>query len=214
MEEQNISYQWIIMADVINSSSYSDIILQENIKKTVEFINKKFKKGILSPLTITLGDEFQGLVKSLKVGIQLIFDMEEYILKENLNFNLRFVFLKGKIGTPINTEIAYGMLGEGLSMARKSLADLKKSDERFEIKTPKNAQSEAINEAFKVYQHILDKWESTSEKEIVSLYLKEFDYKGIALEMGKTRSQIWKREKTLNISSYFAIKKVIFYLLK
>jgi SatD family (SatD) len=214
MEEQNISYQWIIMADVINSSSYLDDFLQENLKKTVEYINKKHKKGILSPLTITLGDEFQGITKNLKAGIQIIFDIEEYILKENLAFSLRFVFSYGKIGTAINSEIAYGMLGEGLSLARKSLTDLKKTDERFEISTSKKTKSEAINEAFKVYQHILAKWGSPSEKEIVSLYLNELDYKGIALEMGKTRSQIWKREKTLNISSYFAIKKVILYLLK
>jgi hypothetical protein len=129
-------------------------------------------------------------------------------------YSLRYVFLNGKIGTAINPEIAYGMLGEGLSTARKSLADLKKTDERFVIFTPKKAQSEALNEAFKVYQHILAKWESPAEKEIVSLYLKELDYKNIALEMGKTRSQIWKREKSLNISSYFAMKKIINYLIK
>ncbi len=214
MEDKHLGSHWILMADVVDSAGFNEITLQQNLKGAVAYINSKFAKNILSPLTITLGDEFQAVIKNLSKGIDIIFELEEYILIKKLAFQLRYVFLNGKINTPINSEIAYGMLGEGLSEARKTIESLKKSEHRYHIQTLKNKQSEAITKAFIVYQHILETWSSESEKDIVSLFLQNYDYKAIALKMDKTRSQIWKREKSLQISSYFAIKKVICYLVK
>ncbi len=206
--------QWILMADVIDSAGFEENILQQNLKKAVAFINKKFTKNILSPLSITLGDEFQGVIKNLSKGIEILFELEEYIITQKLGFSLRYVFLYGKISTPLNPEIAYGMLGEGLSVARKTLENLKKTENRFFIHSPKLKQAEAINEAFQVYQHIMAAWSSDTEKDIVSLFLQKYDYKAVAGKLNKTRSQIWKREKSLQISSYFAIKSVIQYISK
>jgi hypothetical protein len=212
MEKKDDESYWIIMADIIQSSEYDGFVLQEAFKKAVKHINEKFKNKLISPLTITLGDEFQGVSNSLKNSILVIFYFEEYILKNNINFALRYVINYGKIDTPINTEIAYGMLGEGLSAARKMLENLKRTDYRFEIETKSKSKSKALKDAFWVMQNIQTKWNSKADKNLAAMFIQYHDYKIIATKTGVTRSQIWKKEKSLNISSYFAIKNVITYL--
>jgi hypothetical protein len=98
------------------------------------------------------------------------------------------------------------MLGSGLSTARKMLENLKKSDNRFEIETGRNAKSKALNDAFLVLQNIQSKWNSKEDRNLAALLIQFQDYKIVATKTGVTRSQIWKKEKSLNISSYFAIK--------
>ena len=212
MEAKKKENYWIIMADIIKSTDYEGFILQEKFKEAVNYINKKLKKNLISPLTITLGDEFQGITNSLKNSILILFHLEEYLIKNNANFALRYVINYGKIDTAINTEIAYGMLGEGLSHARKMLENLKKTDKKYEIETDKETKNKALNDAFSVLQNIQSRWSSEADKELVSLFIQYHDYKLIAAKTKVTRSQIWKKEKSLNISSYFAIKNVITYL--
>jgi cellobiose-specific phosphotransferase system component IIA len=125
---------------------------------------------------------------------------------------LRYVINHGKIDTPINHEIAHGMLGSGLSNARKTLESLKKTDKKFDINTQINTKDLALNEAFLIYQNLVSKWNSKNEREIASLFIQYQDYKVVAEKVGVNRSQIWKKERSLNISSYFAIKNVIAYL--
>ncbi len=61
MPKKQHSYP-IFMGDVVNSSDYDGEVLSKGLKELVESTNKKFGKAILSPLTITLGDEFQGIL--------------------------------------------------------------------------------------------------------------------------------------------------------
>ncbi len=212
MEAKKKENYWIIMADIIKSTDYEGLVLQEKFKEAVNYTNNKLKKKLISPLTITLGDEFQGITNSLKNSILTIFYLEEYILKNSLNFALRYVINYGKIDTPINTEIAYGMLGEGLSHARKMLENLKKQENKYEIETGRKTKNKALNDAFYVLQNIQSRWSSEADKELVSMFIQYHDYKLIAAKTKVTRSQIWKKEKSLNISSYFAIKNVVTYL--
>jgi hypothetical protein len=40
--------------------------LMLEFKKTVKYINDNWQKNIISPLTITLGDEFQAIIDNVK----------------------------------------------------------------------------------------------------------------------------------------------------
>lgn len=64
-------------------------------------------------------------------GIKIILFIEEYILQNNIGFKLRYVLLSGKIETPVNHKIAYGMIGEGLTKARETINYLKKAGTGF-----------------------------------------------------------------------------------
>jgi SatD family (SatD) len=203
---------WIIMADIIDSSQMEAVLLQNQFKNCIEITNKKFKKNMVSPLTITLGDEFQGVAKSLKNCINIIFFIEEFIAQKTFDFQLRYVINYGEIATPINTEIAYSMLGEGLTKAREIINNLKKSDRRFYFEVGKPKKNLALNSAFEIFENIVTKWNNADDKMMATQFIKYKDYKIIAEKLGKPRSQIWKRKHSLEIKSYFAIKNVINYI--
>ncbi len=197
------------MADIQDSGLKNSINIMNFFKRIVDDSNVIFKKYIDSPLTITLGDEFQGVVKSVPNAIRIIYYIEEFIVKNNIDFKLRYVINDGKIDTEINPIRSYEMLGQGLTDARHQLNELKKTKSRFFISLSNKSKSEIINESFIVYQAIIDSWNIVKDHQLLSKFIDLEDYKKVALAINKDKSQIWKRNKNLNIDSYFAIKRVI-----
>lgn len=203
---------YVLMADVIGSRETDQALTMREFKQLTSHVNQVHRASLLSPLTITLGDEFQGISKNLAKSIALLFALEEFIIERKFALKLRYVLVNGPIDTPINHDIAYGMLGDGLTHAREMLGTLKKDKSRFYIELPDKKRQHALNEAMYVCQEIIDAWDVEKDFYVVAKFLRHHDYKDVADELEKTRSQIWKREKTLNIRSYFALKSVITYL--
>mgnify|MGYP000477635068 CR=1 FL=1 len=86
---------YIIMADVISSRT----ITKENdfmgqFKQLIEETNTTFASNILSPLTITLGDEFQGVVDSAKTLFKLLFFLSCAIF-------FLFLFQEAQVAAPL-----------------------------------------------------------------------------------------------------------------
>ncbi len=109
---------FILMGDVVASRRVNARELQRHLKSLVSSCNSDLKSLILSPYTITLGDEFQGIATSLRAIIESIFYFEETCIKKRYHFKLHYVGHYGEIQTPINREIAYEMMGPGLTQAR------------------------------------------------------------------------------------------------
>ena len=126
-----MAHYYILMGDIIASRKYKGLQLTQIFESLVSSCNSDLASGILSPYTITLGDEFQGVAKSLKSGIQSIFYFEETILRLGIDFKLRYVLHYGSIETQINREIAYGMRGPGLTKAREILELNRRNRPRF-----------------------------------------------------------------------------------
>lgn len=199
---------FILMADVVHSGKKPAEKLMKNFKAVVESVNQSCKSGILSPITITLGDEFQGIVKDLKSGISAILRMEEEIVASGRKFQLRYVLYEGEIGTAINPERAHEMLGPGLTNARKTLENSKKARNRFRIAVGNKELSERLSKLFFLLQHFIDNW---YEKDIavVNDFLKGMDYKAIAKKLNKDISTLWRKQKSLSIEEYFVCKTLI-----
>lgn len=200
---------FIIMADIISSSDKNQKQLMSDFKNVVLEINDIYKTELLSPLTITLGDEFQCVIKTLSSSTEIIIAMEELLLHKKLNFKLRYVLNQGSIETEINSSIAYEMLGSGLTNARKKLNQLKIEKKKFLISINDLSKNDILNNAFSIYENLTSKWDVNKDYEIVSYFIKFKDYKKVAMQLNRTRSIIWKREKTLNIEAYFSIKEII-----
>jgi hypothetical protein len=195
----------ILMADVINSRKDNKKVAAI-LKTLVATVNKKKKAGIISPLTITLGDEFQAIVTDVHAGIGIILFIEELCLEQETSIKLRYVLISGEIETPINRKIAYGMLGEGLTKARETINYLKKSEDRFHLFTSQNNNS--LNKLFILYQCIADDWRQKDYK-IISDFIRLNDYKLVAEENYKPASQMWKKRKSLKIKEYKVVKSLI-----
>jgi hypothetical protein len=200
------------MADIVSSRTKDQNDLMTRFKAIVKQVDTASRKTLLSPITITLGDEFQCVASSLSSALKIIISLEEIIVKKEAGFKLRYVLLEGEIATPINPEIAYEMLGSGLTEARELLAELKKAKNRICVKIRNEKRSNAINDAFVALQDITDDWKLKKDYYIVAKFLESGDYKQVAIELNKERSLMWKRGKSLRIEAYMALKNVINYL--
>lgn len=204
----------ILMADVIDSRKKEPKALIHKLRELVGVINKEHDR-IQSPLTITLGDEFQGIVPSVSEGIQIIFEIEELILQNNSEIRLNYVLNLGEIETDINPKVAYEMMGEGLTLARESLAWLKKEDQRFLVLLGDDQQAlqELLNKSLLIYQSFLDSWKP-KDRVIVSEFLKNGDYRLVAEKVKIDKSNAWRRKRSLKIKEYETIKEIILTLSK
>jgi len=196
------------MGDVVNSSDYDGEVLSKGLKELVESTNKKFSKDILSPLTITLGDEFQGVLNSVSTGIDLLFHLEEELLKAEPDFKLHYVLLLGEIETEINPDIAYEMMGKGLTEARKMLSSKKRNRKRFRFKLQNKEQTEQLSKIFEVLDTIILNWKKEDYPLILDMINNDNNSEVGDLH-DKNRDQIWKRRKTLMINEYNLLKDFI-----
>jgi len=204
-----MALHYIYMADVIDSRKQQSQKLMNQFKDLVNEINDEYESRLLSPLTITLGDEYQGVAASLADLICLVLNVEERIIQKKMAFRLRHVLFYGKIQTTLNKKNAHAMLGEGLTAARETLEDLKKSrNKRFYIKVENELKSLVMNDILFVLQYLIDDWK-IKDYALISEFIKHEDYKKVASVQNKDVSLMWKREKTLRMREYAALKRAI-----
>ncbi len=199
---------YILMADVINSSDKKPELLMSSFRESVEVMNKRYSNKVISPLTITLGDEFQGVVDSLNAGIDLIFALDQEILLSVQPYSLRYVLVYGEIATEINRTSAHGMLGEGLTQARRQLDSMKKGDLEIHVEGIDEDTREKLNLAFGLYRGIYNDWPDKDRQTAYDLIYHE-DYKTVAAMHDRDNSSMWRKERTLKIKEYTMARKLI-----
>lgn len=198
----------ILMADIVRSSGQGGKALMADFKKIVNAVNAQNNRAILSPLTITLGDEFQGVVKSARSGLQIILDIESQLIKLKSPFRLRYVLLEGDIQTSLNKKVAYEMLGAGLTSAREQLVTIKTSRTRFLVSLKNQQLTDTLNLLFVIFQGISDKW-TRAQRKVVSVLLEVDDYRQAAERLKKDPTVIWRRKRSLMIEEFNSVRKLI-----
>ena len=203
---------FIMMGDVIGSRGFDATKLQRQLKGLLSACNGDLKTEILSPYTTTLGDEFQGIARSLHAAAECIFYLEETRIKNQYGFRVRYVAHYGEIQTPINTEIAYGMMGPGLAKARALLTDKRRGQPRFSFDLRDKRLAENLTRLCRVIDGLIDRWDQ-QDYSLISDMLSDQNNEEVAARHGKNRSQIWKRRKHLLIEEYRLTKAVVFDLI-
>jgi len=203
----------ILMGDIIKSSRASPRQLMREFKKVITAVNRNSANLLLFPLTITLGDEFQSVPRDRVSALQLVFHIEEMIIRHQFDFKLRYVIADGAIETPINTEVAHGMLGPGLTAARERLNAAKKpGSPRFSFDLPDKDLGRELQNTFVALQAIMEGWRVDKDYDIVHRFIRDRDYKVVARKLGKDPSLLYKRGRSLMTDSYHALKSVALYL--
>lgn len=200
--------QFIVMADVIRSRTYDGSNLISEFMRIVEECNSAHAGALLSPYTITLGDEFQGVADSLKSAVDTILFLEDRLLAASPAFMLRYVLVYGDIETPINPRIAHGMTGSGLALAREMLTIKRRGRRRFQLYLSGLPYADDLNMLFRLLELISGHWKERDHALIRELVCNNDDV-DVALHFGKTKSQIWKRRKTLQIEEYVTVKELL-----
>lgn len=203
---------YVLMADIINSSGFSNLSkLAKTFAELVEKCNIVNQEELISPLTITLGDEFQGIVRRECSIFKIITWLEENKWKADEEISLRYSVELGEIETEINTKIAHGMMGPALTEARESLILLKDEEDLLSIGGDiKDRELKQIQ--FNLYLSHVRKWH-WRDNVLISNLLELKDYKLVAEKTNKNRSLVWKRNKTLGMDNYFKLKRSLEILL-
>jgi hypothetical protein len=201
----------IVMVDIIASRERNPQQLMQEFSGLVKTANHIFSSHIISPYTITLGDEFQGVVESLVDSVKTVLWFEEASLKGEITSKFRYVVNYGEIATPLNYELAYGMLGSGLTEAREQLNDKRRGRSRFNFQLPNQQLASQLQRLFEVMSALTRAWKP-EEAGLVFDMLTTQNNEMIAAKYGKNRSQIWKRRKNLYIDEYKSLKEILLEL--
>ncbi len=122
MAGQRSNVHAILMGDLVASGKARSIkAVHSAFNQAIDAANERFADAIASPLTITLGDEFQGLLRSLVKAWEVAFELRLALLVTNVS--CRFVIGATQLETPLNTKQAWNMMGPGLAAARDKLND-------------------------------------------------------------------------------------------
>ncbi len=162
----------VLMGDIIGSEEMERAALHSAFNEEISHVNAAFGRDLVSPLTITLGDEFQGLVRTSAEAFTIANILRLALLQRQVP--CRFVIGQAEIETPVNPTRAWNMLGSGLSAARERLNDKSQAGAyRFSLLTaPKDKQTAALQNLLDAFGAMLsdmeDRW---SEKQLATIAL-------------------------------------------
>lgn len=199
---------FILMSAIRHSGSGSKETIGKELQNVIAVINKIHKKHFITSLDMVMENEFQGITNSLQGSLEMIFDIEECIIENNLDFKLKHVLYHDTIKTVKSKHTAYERLGFGLIDARDRLQLIKKTDSRFLITTSNEKTSLYLNNLFLIYEDYLDSWKK-SDYEYVKAFLNHMNYKEVATMFDINVSSGWRREKSLKMKQYYTIKEMI-----
>lgn len=166
-------------------------VLQKSLKDILTHLNEQ-GEGIVSPYTITLGDEFQA-----------VFDEADHLFVHMLKImetlhpvTVRFSLGIGSIDTPLNTEQALGMDGPAFHRARKGIEILKENGFLFGIRSEDNADLmlKILNNSLQLLSKQMRGWNKTRIK-ILYMLKEGWDYKVISDELGISRTAFYKNKE-------------------
>ena len=203
------------MADVIQRGSHEATQLSRHLKSMISAANRVKPNGIKSPLTVTLGDEFQGVCESLAAGVRTILWLEHRLRSKPLvvngkpdDYSLRYVLHEGAISTPINPTRAHGMLGPGLTRARQLLSQKERGQPRFQILITDSKRSHRLQKAFNILDEISQNFK-VEDFEFIEALLKESDSESIGRRFSRHRTSVERRRRSLQIGVIQNIESLI-----
>lgn len=114
----------VLMGDLVHSEAApSTEALHARFNAAVGRANAAHAGQLVSPLTITLGDEFQGLARTLAASARIARGLRLDLRGSGID--CRFVIGLVEIQTPVNPDKAWNMMGPGLGRARDLLNEKK-----------------------------------------------------------------------------------------
>jgi hypothetical protein len=147
-----------VIGDVVGSRSVRDRShLQAQLQGALDAVNRARRKLLISPCTITLGDEFQAVYRSA----DSLFSDFWMIMHELYPVKLRFSVGVGPLTTPLNRQRAIGMDGPAFYAARAGLTELKDSGFTYRITDASAALPQWVNLTLDLISHESAGWKKT-----------------------------------------------------
>lgn len=165
---------------------------QHKLENVLESINDQ-ENGLLSPYTITLGDEFQAVFEKADNIFVHMFKIMAALHPVAVRFSLGV----GNISTSVNSEQAIGMDGPAFYAAREGIDILKDSGYLFHIRIADEEDDlnlKIVNGSLKLLAKEIRSW---SKKRITIMHMLQegYDYKAIAKELDISQTAFYKNKE-------------------
>lgn len=208
-----------LIGDLINSKKIpSRREMQETMEEVFAGINRDFEDYFASKLTLTIGDEFQCLLKPT-ANVPLLIDT----LEKRLGLDFRIGLGAGTIATKINPELSLGADGEAYWRAREAIEYV--HDKNWNGKChiyfigPSEETNEIVNTLFACSETFKHGWTKLQEETFHALldqgiYEADFYQKDLAESMNISESSLTKRLNSGNIKIYLQARVTVGKLLE
>jgi hypothetical protein len=197
-----------IIGDINKSRALLERVkIQRRFQKAVETINKEYEQEIASKFILTLGDEFQGLLRTPRESYRLVRRFQDIMGDVPFAFGIGV----GILSTRLKNE-ALGMDGECFHRARAALQQAKKS--KIEVVFDfEHSFLQLVNTTVALLEK---EWKllNPKQKKIAQL-MKEFDHQQtVAKKINVTQQYISKALRTTVMKEMNNAEKVLYQFLE
>jgi hypothetical protein len=177
----------VVIADIVRSRTIpARPAFQRHLARTVAALSAKHP-DLLSPYTVTLGDEFQAVCKRAGHVFRDFFALQRALYPHRI----RFVVGVGELTTPLNPRMSIGMDGPAFHHARQGLDDLKASGSMLRVMLPDPRGAEWVNPALDLLSHSTLGWRK-NRLEVLQRMLDGQDPQETARAMKLTPAAVYK----------------------
>lgn len=208
-----------LIGDIIDSKQIKEReSFQESLKETFININKEYKSTIASNFTLTIGDEFQAL---LKVDGKLMQLLDSLYIQIPADFRLGLGY--GEITTKIDPSLSIGADGEAFWKARDAIKYVYTNNyngrSNILFKSHNEGLDSTINSLFILTESLKFQWTDLQKETFAKMleegiYSESFNQQEFASKLGISESSLSKRLTASNIKIYLRGRQEITKILE
>ena len=197
-----------LIADVIDSKMVQERFdLQKQLEKTLQTMNELFGEFLASSFTLTLGDEFQALLKVDAPVFQMIDTLRSLLTPTQLRFGIGL----GEIVTDIDPLQSIGADGPAYWNARAAINLVHQKNDygntQIYFSSGKEKQDFFVNALIASGEAIRSGWRGSQEEILLDLlkrcvYSENFSQQDLAQSLAINPSALSKRLKSSSIRVY------------
>ncbi|MFW9778516.1 MAG: SatD family protein [Candidatus Heimdallarchaeota archaeon] len=186
---------FILTADIVHSRKVPNRLeVQQEIKRTLEYVNTKLSDQILCPFVIVWGDSFQSALTSLKGFYNIVETLEEKI-----PVAFRIGIGIGKISTTFSPNVME-MDGPAFHNSKLALQIAEKNNYHVWVQSGNDQVDRMVNTVLILFYVVKSRW-TTHQKEIIHLRRQGMTYDAIGKVKGITKQAVNKTLKTAGWSA-------------
>ncbi|NOY76822.1 MAG: hypothetical protein GXO76_03010 [Calditrichaeota bacterium] len=182
--------------------------LQDQIEASLQTVNQTFASSIGVPFTITLGDEWQGIVQTLSAA----YEIAVYFIETFHPVRLAIGIGEGKIETAWRQRSSE-MDGEAFHRSRNALEEARRKNRRIRFATSRTHEDVLLNAITFLLQIQRESWTEKQFKKF-SVYRKFRNTIKTAEAIGVSQSDIHQTLTAIQADGYLEAEEDLLYYLK
>ena len=203
-----------LIGDIIESKKIQDRAqVQQQLLRLMKKLNWQYQDYLISPFTVTTGDEFQALFSPNSYMFQIIDQLSVAFSP----YEIRFGIGVGEMVTEINKEQSIGSDGPAYWLAREAINHIHDKNDyginHISVFLANEEVSWTVNAMLAACSFIQSKWTEVQYdvlKQLLTenIYDETFSHKEMARSLGITPSAFNKRIKASGLKIYLRNKRV------